>query len=197
MKDNPKEILSPEEAGAFVTQWAERNPVTAEQLAEHLSIDPKDIPGLMRQAQGRLSMSSWINTAQSSSASSHTYPWVLKSLILIIPLLLGAVAWRILDAKSNARLNRRQAMESNGSFTHEFSPMGTGQTMSSHFDSPRSAGDSSEESLASLMGTTVGIGIAKLTMASFDSSTVKPIPSLRTSDSHQRGSVANAARPQK
>jgi len=52
--------LTPDEAGAFVAQWAERNPVSLEELIEKLEIDSIEARRLMSQATGRVSMQKWM-----------------------------------------------------------------------------------------------------------------------------------------
>jgi len=82
MEDGRPDLLSSEEAGAFVAQWAETNPIGLEDLVRRLEIDPAQVESLWRQAQGRRSMNKWL-TERKEPVRRAAVPWQLSALIVV------------------------------------------------------------------------------------------------------------------
>jgi hypothetical protein len=61
MVDSGQPTLTPEEVGAFVTQWAERRNFELSELATLLGVDEAQAASLLRQARGRIHMNDWVN----------------------------------------------------------------------------------------------------------------------------------------
>ena len=81
--------LSPDEAGAFVAQWAEHNKVGVSELAKRLGVSDEQAASLMRQAKGRISMEHWL-ADKSSRRSGKSAPWKVMLPIFAIGCALGA-----------------------------------------------------------------------------------------------------------
>lgn len=81
--------LSPDEAGAFVAQWAEHNKVGVSELATRLGISDEQTASLMRQARGRISMGYWL-ADKSSRTSGKSAPWKVMLPIFAVGCALGA-----------------------------------------------------------------------------------------------------------
>ncbi len=81
--------LSPDEAGAFVAQWAEHNKVGVSELSKRLGVADDQAASLMRQAKGRISMQQWM-AGKSTRASGNSAPWKVMLPIFAIGCALGA-----------------------------------------------------------------------------------------------------------
>ena len=64
MTDLDETPISPDEAGAFVAQWAQHNKVGISELTTRLGVSEEQAGSLLRQAKGRLSMEKWLAEKQ-------------------------------------------------------------------------------------------------------------------------------------
>jgi len=83
MENEEQVILSSEEAGAFVTQWAENQTVSVADLAARLGIDETRAASMLRQARGRLSMERWLSDKQPKTPSWRGLIWPVLAALLI------------------------------------------------------------------------------------------------------------------
>ena len=86
--DDPGKRLTSDEVGAFTAQWAERYPVTLQELVQILDVSESEVESIRRQANGRLSMERWLQQGKAGPASRSSK---LK-LNVIAPVVLVAVA---------------------------------------------------------------------------------------------------------
>ena len=91
MVDEQSTALTSEEAGAFVAQWAELHKVSVEELAAKLGVTQEQIPSLLRQTKGRLSMERWLQEKQPKKSPINKL-WAPVLIALVIGAGLGAFA---------------------------------------------------------------------------------------------------------
>ncbi len=99
--------LSPEEVGAFATQWAEHRKVGVEDLANRLGVDKSQAESLLRQAKGRLNMEAWMRKVQPKEAWWQSQ-WTMVGLGVFGGAILGCLLTKLFMPNpdlSNVRAN--------------------------------------------------------------------------------------------
>jgi len=100
MVDEEQSTLTPDEAGAFVSQWAERRNIDVSELAERLGVDESQATSLLRQARGRLHRDEWVRkkNSQKSRLSSQIGP-ILGGVLLGV--IVGCLAMKLFTQSSS------------------------------------------------------------------------------------------------
>ena len=83
MVDEDKPTLTPEEAGAFVAQWAERRKVDVAELSRLLGVDEAEAVSLLRQAKGRVHMQDWLlENRQRTAFKDKLWAWLIVAFVV-------------------------------------------------------------------------------------------------------------------
>jgi hypothetical protein len=83
MIETEQTVLTPDEAGAFVAQWAEHHRISADELAKRLDVSEDQAISLMRQAKGRLAMEKWLSGKQPATARVFTkWPLIVGGVLV-------------------------------------------------------------------------------------------------------------------
>jgi hypothetical protein len=88
MVEQDSSVMTPDEAGAFVAQWVQHRKIGVLELDEKLGVDETQVPSLVRQAKGRMSMERWLVEKQPQSLAMKK-GWIPVLLALFIGTALG------------------------------------------------------------------------------------------------------------
>lgn len=91
--EDDQTTLTAEEAGAFVTQWADKRTVAVDDLARRFDLDEGKAVSLARQARGQLHMAAWLEEKRSWRASGRV-TWLPIVIALIVGALIGCLIMR-------------------------------------------------------------------------------------------------------
>ncbi len=89
MIETEQTVLTPEETGAFVAQWAEQHRIGVEELARRLDVPEAQAASLLRQAKGRVAMNRWLDEKQPKS-SPLIHKWPMLAVAAVVGAALGA-----------------------------------------------------------------------------------------------------------
>ncbi|MDR3690647.1 MAG: hypothetical protein P4L46_14815 [Fimbriimonas sp.] len=91
MENGLSDVMTGDEAGAFVAQWVDQNPIGFRALADRLGIDSDQAARLRRQSLGRLSMQRWLSEQHPTRKRSKRAPGRLLVSIAIPTIAIGVV----------------------------------------------------------------------------------------------------------
>lgn len=191
MEDSKKKLKS-SEVGAFVAQWAERHPVSLEELVQILDVPDHELESLKRQASGRLAMERWMQ--QNKPATAKTKP-KFKLLIVSIPTLVILIFVLVMVQRS--RTQSDGPVVTNSATRFHF-PVAAPSAMEQITTSSPSLYEfknspTNPQNPAVGLGTQAGADLAKETMQGAPSG--QSIHSVNMEPSHQVAFMGSVPRP--
>ncbi len=169
MAEEDQSKLTPDEAGAFVVQWAERRDVEISELVKRLGVDEAQATSLLRQARGRLHMQAWLQEQRPSGGLGQK-PWFLLGVAFVVGGIVGCIvmsylhpATGVTEAQARPLPPPPVTVSSNGTLPENnpsMVPLSTGNRVSTQ---PPFASDETQNPAAARIGDRAGAVIGDLT----------------------------------